>query len=127
MKSKPLAVALLGIGIACLLIGPWVPTLTPTEVVWTDAQAEGYAKASADLHNALHQSSGQRKSLKSLAHEDTFDLRTAQAKFDSQESLLQGARNRVQFYKYLCQGLGVLLAVSGVAMYLHLRMTSDEE
>jgi hypothetical protein len=119
-NTPPLMFALLAIGLALLLLAPWIPSLAPAQAIWSDQQAQEYGQAAANLHDALHSKAhkhGPGHIHRASSGNNADDLLAAQAEFKKQEANLQAARSRLYFWQYCGQGLGILLIVAGVGLY----------
>lgn len=127
-NPPPLILALLGCGLALLLLAPWIPSLAPAQATWSDQQAKEYGQAAANLHDALHSkahkhSPGHIHRASRGNHAD--DLLAAQAEFKKQAERLSAARSRLYFWQYCGQGLGILLVVAGIGLYCTARATNE--
>lgn len=113
-------------GLLLMLLGPLAVSLwLPVEAVWTNADAEKWSQASANLHAAIHaQTHAHNHDNDQVAHgkvehrdKDMPDLATAQAEFNAQQARKDASLARPQWLGFASRVLGVLLAAAGVGGY----------
>ncbi len=112
-------IALLGLGIFGMLLGPAiVGWLVPETAVWTEEDAVALSHAGADLHAAMHAHSDEASHNHAEHAEHTHastPLAKAQAAYDAQQQKLDTSRSRRGWLKFGARGLGVVLALAGLA------------
>lgn len=108
------------VGVLLLVVAPWVPGLIPNGVVWTDADAEQYTQASADLHAKSYQAAADKSSDHGHHHPGgtAEEKAAAQVAFDLAQSKRDGAVRRKNWSKYLLQAVGVLVSAVGIWGYV---------
>jgi hypothetical protein len=113
-------------GLLLMLLGPLAVSLwLPVEAVWTNADAEQWSQASANLHSAIHahthahnQDDGQGTHGKvEPGDKDMPDLAAAQKEFDAQQARKDASLARPQWLGLASRLLGVLLAAAGIGGY----------
>lgn len=130
MNSSPWPVPLLVLGVGLLVAAPWLAELLPAQAVWSDADAREFGRAAAAYHSAAHKHSAAHDRshthaahvhAASAAEPANSQLAAAKAEFDRQQTRLDNARARLQFWKIGLQAAGILLAGSGIGLHLLLQ------
>lgn len=114
-------IALLALGIVGMILGPAIAGwLVPETAVWTEADAVELSRASAELHAAMHahsdQASHHHAEHSDISHShSSAPLAQAQAAYDAQQQKLAASRLRRGWLMFGARGLGVVLAIAGLA------------
>jgi hypothetical protein len=125
-------IALLGLGIFGMLMGPPIAGwLVPETAVWTEANAVELSRASAELHAAMHAQSdaashdhnghsasnhsGHKASDHGEHRHSSLPLVEAQAAYDAQQQKLVALRSRRGWLLTGTRGIGIALALAGLA------------
>jgi hypothetical protein len=120
MKLPWTSVALV-VGLLMTLAGPLlVSLLLPAQAVWSDADAQGYSQAAANLHEAIHRqghkpTAGHSHGSASAADPD---LAGAQAAFDKQQERLNASASWPERLKLGVRLAGLLFVAVGIFGYV---------
>lgn len=111
------------VGIALMLVGPWLVSALHIGAPWTDADFQEHQQASADLHAAttlLPQGPDRRSNSKRDAYDPVAAKQkytAAKAAYDKQEARLQAARSRPVWTAWLLRLTGIALIAWGLYGY----------
>jgi hypothetical protein len=104
------------IGIAAIAMSLIWPSLPLHRILWNDNQAHQYQEVSAKLHELAHRYGDQTGSSKGSA--PSPELKRAQKEYDDLRQQLDTARSEPARLSSLMLLAGILLSVTGGAIYL---------
>jgi hypothetical protein len=111
-------------GIALLALNLAFPYLFPTTGAWSDANAEEYRDAAAELYRLTHVHADHGHDHGEAG--EPADLAAARARFDASQQRLDSSLNGRNTMRSVVKWLGILLATVGIGGAVFLRFSDPE-
>ena len=122
MKPQTLAAIVMVVGLIVVFIGPLILSALPTATYWTDEEQAAYEKASVAAHAATY--GGAHDHSKPHSHEAPPDdaakahLEETRTELDHHSAKLKAAQSSQSWLRSGCRGFGLLVAATGVLIFV---------